>query len=48
MEVCIKDIVPFGRYRAVIPEVSGNAWYTGTSKFAFDPGDSLKEGFIFR
>ena len=48
MDVKIKDIVSFGPYQAVIPEVSGHAWYTGTSKFAFDPKDPLKEGFIFR
>jgi len=48
MDVKIKDIVQFGPYQAVIPEVSGEASYTGRSKFAFDPDDPLKEGFIFR
>ena len=48
MDVRIKDITSFGPYQAVIPEVSGHAWYTGKNKFAFDPEDPLKEGFIFR
>jgi proline racemase len=48
MYVKIKDVVAYGPYQAVIPEVSGSAWYTGTSKYTFDPEDPLKEGFIFR
>jgi len=37
-----------GRYAAVIPEVSGEAYVTGTSAFFLDPGDPLGDGFIFR
>jgi trans-L-3-hydroxyproline dehydratase len=37
-----------GRYPAVIPEVSGEAYVTGTSAFFLDPGDPLGDGFIFR
>ena len=37
-----------GRYPAVIPEVSGEAFVTGTSMFFLDPGDPLGDGFIFR
>ena len=48
MDVKVKDIIPFGPFQAVIPEVSGHAWYTGKCNFAFDPEDPLKEGFIFR
>lgn len=48
MEVKIKEVVNYGPYRAVVPEVSGQAWYTGKSSFYFDPGDPLKEGFILR
>jgi len=36
------------RYPAVIPEVSGEAYVTGTSAFFLDPGDPLGDGFIFR
>jgi trans-L-3-hydroxyproline dehydratase len=48
MEVSIRETSDYGPYQAVVPEVSGKAWYTGSSKFAFDPEDPLKEGFIFR
>ncbi len=33
---------------AVIPEVSGEAYVTGTGCFFLDPGDPLGDGFIFR
>jgi len=35
-------------YPAVIPDVSGEAYVTGTSSFFLDPGDPLGDGFIFR
>jgi proline racemase len=35
-------------YPAVIPEVSGEAYVTGTSSFFVDPEDPLGDGFIFR
>jgi proline racemase len=34
--------------RAVVPEVTGEAYVTGTSEFFLDPGDPLGDGFIFR
>ena len=37
-----------GPYPAVVPEVSGEAYVTGTSSFFVDPGDPLADGFIFR
>jgi proline racemase len=37
-----------GRYAAVNPEVSGEAYVTGTGTFFLDPGDPLGDGFIFR
>jgi proline racemase len=40
--------VKFGSFDAVIPEVSGSAFITGTSEFVFDPADPVKGGFIFR
>ena len=37
-----------GRYPAVMPEVSGEAYVTGTGTFFLDPGDPVGDGFIFR
>lgn len=48
MDVEIKEVVEYGPYRAVIPEVSGKAYYTGRHEFWIDSDDPLKEGFIFR
>jgi proline racemase len=35
-------------FPAVVPEVSGEAYYTGTSVFFAEEGDPLADGFIFR
>lgn len=48
MSVRVVDTTKFGRYDAVVPEVSGMACYTGQHEFWFDPTDPLKTGFIFR
>jgi trans-L-3-hydroxyproline dehydratase len=48
MDVCIKEVTTFGPHRAVIPEVSGTAHFTGQHSFCFDPEDPLVKGFIFR
>ena len=48
MDVRIDRVIDFGKYKSVIPEVSGSAHYTGKNQFWFDPTDPLKEGFIFR
>ena len=48
MDVCITRTTRFGPHEAVIPEVSGSAWYTGTNEFVFESTDPLKKGFIFR
>ncbi|MFO7753039.1 MAG: proline racemase family protein [Desulfobacteraceae bacterium] len=48
MTVRVTKETRFGPFRAVIPEVSGSASYTGSHKFYFDPDDDLKTGFIFR
>ncbi len=48
MDVEIKEIQNFGPHQAVIPEVSGTAFFTGKNEFWFDPEDPLKDGFIFR
>lgn len=38
----------YGPYSAVIPEVSGQSFFTGKNEFWFDPNDPLKKGFIIR
>ncbi len=48
MEVEVKEVTEFGPYKAVIPEVSGTAFFTGMNEFWFDPKDPLKDGFILR
>ncbi|WP_045113257.1 proline racemase family protein [Microscilla marina] len=39
--------ITFGTYKAIIPEVSGTAYLTGSHQFWVDPEDAHKEGFIF-
>jgi len=48
MTVKVVDEEKYGPYDAVIPEVSGTAFFTGQNKFYFDPEDFLNKGFIFR
>jgi len=48
MEVQVLEETTFGPYKAVIPEVTGTAFFTGRNEFWFDPEDPLKGGFIFR
>jgi proline racemase len=31
---------------AVLPEITGTAYITGTSQFFFDPDDPLRAGFL--
>ena len=38
----------FGDYNAVIVEVSGEAFYTGTATFTVEEEDPLKYGFLFK
>ena len=33
-------------YAAILPEVTGTAYMTGTSQFSFDPDDPLRDGFL--
>jgi trans-L-3-hydroxyproline dehydratase len=44
----ITEAVDFGGYRAVIPEVSGTASFSGRNSLWIDPDDDLKHGFILR
>jgi proline racemase len=48
LEVGISDVTTYGPHQAVIPEVSGMAYFTGQHTFYFDPEDPLRKGFIFR
>jgi proline racemase len=34
-----------GQYRAVVPEISGQAWITGFASYVLDPTDPFPEGF---
>ena len=47
-DVRIVETTQFGKYPAVIPEVTGSASIVGQNTFYFDPEDPLKDGFIFR
>jgi len=48
MDVEVKEVLDYGSFKAVIPEVTGKAYYTGSHEFWIDGDDPLKEGFIFR
>lgn len=38
----------FGPFHAVIPQVEGTAYITGSQTFVIDPNDPMKNGFILR
>jgi proline racemase len=38
----------YGKNPAVVVEVSGTAYYTGTNTFTLEEGDQLAEGFLPR
>jgi trans-L-3-hydroxyproline dehydratase len=38
----------FGKHEAVIPQVEGSAYITGSHTFLIDPNDPMKDGFILR
>ena len=38
----------YGPFKAVIPQVEGQAYITGMHTFVIDPNDPMKEGFILR
>jgi len=48
MDVEVVEEVSYGSFSAVIPKVSGKAYFTGKHEFIFDPNDPFREGFIFR
>jgi len=45
---CVKEVVTYGGFEAVIPSVQGTAYITGQNEFLIDPQDPMKEGFILR
>lgn len=48
MTVEVTEVVDYYGYEAVVPKVSGSAYFVGQSEFWFDPEDPYGEGFIFR
>ena len=48
MDVEVKETTTYGPHKAVIPEVTGQAWFCGKNETWIDPNDPLKDGFIFR
>ena len=48
MTVEVVELMRFGPYEAVVPEVSGTASIIGRNEFYFDPDDPFRNGFILR
>ena len=48
LQVRVAEVTVYGPYPAVVPEVSGTAYFIGRSEFWFDPGDPFKHGFMIR
>jgi trans-L-3-hydroxyproline dehydratase len=48
MEVEVEETTTFGPYPAVIPKVSGQAWFTGSHEFIFEDKDPLASGFLLK
>ncbi|MDX2359293.1 MAG: proline racemase family protein [Crocinitomicaceae bacterium] len=48
MDVEVKELTSYGPHNAVVPEVTGQAWFCGKNETWIDPTDPLKNGFIFR
>ena len=42
---CLLEETQVGPYRAVVPEISGQAWITGFAQYVVDPDDPFPEGF---
>ena len=45
--VKVDRTIKYGKYNAIIPEVTGDAYITGMNTFFINPDDPLKNGFIF-
>lgn len=48
LKVAVVKTIQFGAYHAIIPRVTGNAYFTGYQEFWIDPEDPLKDGFFIR
>lgn len=48
MSVSVRETVQYGPHKAVIPTVSGMAYYCGLNEFWIDPADPLKDGFLVK
>jgi proline racemase len=48
MTATVVERVRFGPYEAIVPEVSGSAYFCGRQEFWFDPQDPLVHGFLLR
>jgi proline racemase len=48
LQVRVAEVTVYGPYRAVVPEVSGTAYFTGQSEYWFEPEDPFRHGFILR
>jgi trans-L-3-hydroxyproline dehydratase len=46
MSVKIKRVIDYLGMKAVVPEVSGKAFFTGKHEFWIDPNDALGKGFL--
>jgi proline racemase len=42
----IAEVTKVGMHTAVVPEITGSAWVTGSSELWVDPDDPLGEGFL--
>lgn len=48
MEVEVAETTTYGPYPAVIPKVTGQAWFTGKHEFIFEEDDPFSNGFFLR
>ena len=48
MSVRAAEVTEYGPHKAIVPEVTGSAWFCGKNEHWIDPSDPLKDGFIFR
>ena len=44
----VVDTVTYGEYEAVVVEVAGEAYYTGTATFTVESKDPLRKGFLLQ
>lgn len=45
---CVADTLALNGISAIVPEVTGTAYITGSHEFYLDPDDPLRDGFILR